>query len=175
MPERGSVVFVADQHGSLAIYDGMAAILEKPEIEWFGIEMLDHRLQGDLDAFLAAPEGSSEALAARGKLLHFYSHAWNAKFPDTGAENNHYLKLIERAKRRGIRVYAMDASVEYQLFRGMEGDLSLAARSYLWSKNIPADGTGVVFGGADHATYLPGNSFQDYVYLRRPRKIVVVE
>lgn len=175
VPEIGSVTLVADQHGYQSVYDALLAILEKPEIDWFGIEMLDHRLQDDLDTFLTAPAGSSEAAAARAKLLAYYSHAWNAKFPDTGAENNHYFRLIERAKHRGIRVYAMDASAEYQLFRGDEGNLALAARSYFWSKNIPADGTGVVFGGADHVTYLPGNSLQDYIDLQQTRMILIVK
>jgi hypothetical protein len=150
--------------------------LGKPEIEWFGIEMLDHRLQTDLDTFLEAPDGSPDAEAAKAKLVDYYRHGWNSKFPDDGdAENNHYLKLIERARERGIRVYALDASAEYQFFRGPRGTLPLAARNYLWSKNIPVEGTGVLFGGSAHITDLPGNDVQDYVYLQQARKIVIVK
>jgi hypothetical protein len=170
--QTNALILVPDTHGNLDIYNQLYTALENGETyDWFALEMMSEKLQGTLDTYLSAPEGSEAFLKAKKALLDYYDTAWNQHFKVTYAsrEDNHYFRLIDLARRKGKKVYALEKVSElFFFFRYGEDPFGLYVRNNGWAKNIPAGGRGVVFGGRAHFERAGAVNFQDFVHQYTP-------
>ena len=147
-----AALLVSDTHGPTEPYDHARALLELPEVEWLAVEMMSERLQPQVDDFLASPTGSATYEEARAALLAYYLSAWNSRGHEVTDDpaDNPYFRMIDRARGLGKHVYALDADVEYILFRFGEFPLGSTVRDAVWASRIPPSGRGVVYGGGAH-------------------------
>ncbi|MBD2770287.1 hypothetical protein IC235_20565 [Hymenobacter sp. BT664] len=167
--QTNAILILPDEHGNESIYNGLYTALSNADIyDWFALEMMNERLQGDVNTFLSAPEGSDAFLKAKKALLDYYDTAWNQYFPGT-RENNNYFRLIDLARRKGKRVYALEKVDNLNFFfRYGEFPFGLYVRNNGWAKNLPATGRGIVFGGSAHFEGPGAVNTQDFVHLYHP-------
>ena len=172
--QTNAIIIVPDLHGNLGIYNGLYSALEEADTyDWFALEMLNERLQRDLDVFLSAREGSDAFIKAKNALLDYYDTSWNQHFRVTYAsrEDNHYFRLIDLARRKGKKVYALEkVHPLFFGFRYSEDPFGLFVRNNGWAKNIPATGRGIIFGGSAHFEAPRAANFQDFVHLYTPQR-----
>jgi len=176
-PSRtNAILLVPDRHGDRGIYNRLYTALEDgATYDWFALEMMSDKLQGAIDIYLSAPEGSDAFLKAKKALLDYYDAAWNQHFKVTYAsrEDNHYFRLIDLARRKGKKVYALEEVSElFFFFRYGEDPFGLYVRNNGWAKNLPAGGRGVVFGGLAHFERTGAVNFQDFVHNDSPTRLI---
>lgn len=139
--QTNAILLVPDVHGDLGIYNRLYSVLEDgATYDWFALEMMSDKLQGAIDSYLSAPEGSDAFLKAKKALLDYYDVAWNQHFKVTYAsrEDNHYFRLIDLARRKGKKVYALEKVSElFFFFRYGEDPFGLYTRNNGWAKNLP--------------------------------------
>ena len=154
-------------HGNLAGYQKFTSFLgAHKDFTWTGMEMLTSSLQPALDAYSTAPENSPKFAEARRKIVQYFSTAWQVGKPTSG-EDNEYFKIVELLRRDHAHVYGLEsASLAWIVFRYGQTPFGAAVRSYLWSKQVPLTGRGIVYGGSGHFTDSQSINFQDFLRLR---------
>ncbi len=147
-----AVVLIGETHGGTGPGELARRLLASPVIDWIAIEMLPEDLQPALNAYLRAHPGSDAYTRSRGTLLHFYQTNWNTRGDEVTADpaDNPYFKLIEQARSLGKGVYALDTESRFILFRFGEFPLGATTRDYVWARNMPPRGRGVIYGGSSH-------------------------
>jgi len=134
---------------------------------------MSDKLQNDINTYLSAKEGSNDFVKAKNAILDYYDKYWNQHFKVKYAlrEDNHYFRLIDLARRKGKKVYALEkVDSLFMIFRYSEDPFGLYVRNNGWAKNIPAGGRGVIFGGLNHFEKPGAVDFQDFVHHYSPER-----
>lgn len=150
--EAHAAIIVGETHGPTGPYDQVMALLRSPSVDWVGIEMLPVAMQPELDVFLDAAADRNAYDSARAALLEYYAGNWNTRGHEVTDEPalNPYFRLLEAARAERKRVYALDATPLYIVFRFGEFPLGAATRDVVWAGAVPAAGRGVIYGGSSH-------------------------
>lgn len=146
--DSGLLIVPDYRHGDQQRYEQLVNILSNTNYDWFGIEMYPAAMQPVIDTYLEAPYGSSEFILAQRKLIDASWIQLDSENPKT--PSNKYLVLLDIAKERGLKVYALDSSKQFSLWNHGEVPFGVVARNILWMESSPKTGKGIVFGGSGH-------------------------
>jgi hypothetical protein len=147
-----AVILVGETHGGTEPYELARTLIQSKDADWLALEMISEDFQDVLDAFVTAPGAGPAYEQARTTLLHYWSTHWNRRGHEVTADpaDNPYFRLVDLARTLGKRVYALDTTASYILFRFGEFPLGAATRDHVWASNVPPAGRGIVYGGSSH-------------------------
>ena len=167
--ERAVYILPDPVHGDLDRYEMLLEMVRDPGVDWVAIEMLSITQQDALQTFLRGEVDDELLRAAEAEILAYYESNWNYQFGTTASpRENHYFRVLELARDLGKGAYALDAGVDYMMFRYSEFPLGATTRNVIWADQLPRDGRGVVFGGSAHFNLGEPGTFQDFLARRRP-------
>lgn len=167
------VLLFPDLHGSVDRYRQLVRLLKGEKLDWFALEMFSQRMQGTLDDFLTAAEGSDKFIAAKAKIQNHLAPFWNPYFKDLrDPDDSPYYRLLLLCRERKIPVIGLDAMGYYSFASQRLAPLTIGARNALWAQRIPAKGRGIVFGGQGHFTSFRKARVQDFIWDLTPKRSV---
>ena len=165
---RDGVLLVPDMHGDMERHNFATSIIDSGKIDWFAMEMLPHKKQEAVDAFINMPEDSREYDDAKQELLLYYSKNWEDKHGDISSpEENPYFQILKSCKKNKIQVKAMDVDSNYYRKNLRSNDLVIGTRNLAWANQVPENGNGIVFGGRAHFEMDAGINVQDFLVDKR--------
>lgn len=157
-----AILGLPDYHGDREIRRVAVELLQDSATEWMAIEMPE-RLQPGIQIYLHAPENSNAYQNARAELLDYLNSIAFWDNNDNDGTRTVEMELLTLARRLGKQIVAIDANESYSGAFDIEDPVTALTRNYVWSKNLPASGRGVLFGGEHHFQRPDGGSVFDFV------------
>jgi hypothetical protein len=160
-------IFPDAVHGNEAGFSAFLDFLKAHKCDWLGLEALTTSVQKQLDDYIQADEKSPEFAAADKAITEYFASGWDKRFENT--KESHFMKVVQLMRANKSRVYGLEGvSLDYIIWRYGETPFGGAVRSYVWSKQVPTSGRGIVFGGSAHFTSDNPENFQDFLKDRNP-------
>lgn len=170
-------IYMDRVHGDSTAFEDFLSFVDKNNFDWIGIEMMDIEMQETIDKYIFSNENTIQYKSSRSKLFEYYSSGWIKHFKQeySSFEENPFCRLMTLLRQKRIKVYAIEESNEmFLLFRNGETQFGGAVRSAMWTKHLPAEGRGLIFGGSAHFTNTRGINFQDFYHKRAPKQEIII-
>lgn len=160
-------IFPDAVHGNEAGFSAFLDFLKTHNCDWLGLEALTTSMQKQLNDYIAADEKSPEFAAADKAITENFASGWDKRFENS--QESHFMKAMRLMRSNKSRVYGLEGvSLDYIIWRYGETPFGGAVRSYVWAKQVPTSGRGIVFGGSAHFTSDQPVNFQDFLKDRNP-------